>query len=196
MCSNATGYFRHTGSDGTFKDSEEEPRDQDVGVVLVSKRDADRDQNEPMMHGENRNPNSLDHGDDTNTPNQGRDTQDCMYDISASCKIHTLEAPSRPTSSSRETTDKISPRRLSDQVSNVEDRGGGTELLAVETHGLFHFKDLGVVQSGFAMRTVGLSKQRFSPTGAYVWLTQGIAKSYRREKMVNTEIRKRAALLS
>jgi hypothetical protein len=72
---------------------------------------------------------------------------------------------SRPTSSSRETTDKVSPRRLSDQVSNIEDRGGGAELLAVETHSLLHTEYLGVVQSGFAVRTLGLSKQRFSPIG-------------------------------
>lgn len=58
---------------------------------------------------------------------------------------------SRPTSSSRETTDKVSPRRLSNQVSNVEDRGGRAELLTVETHGLLHSEDLGVVQSGFAI---------------------------------------------
>jgi hypothetical protein len=107
----------------------------------------------------------LNHSDDTDTPNQGRDTQDCVRDLSASCTVSIVGAPSGPTSSSRETTDKVSPRRLSDQVSNIEDRGGGAELLAVETHSLLHTEYLGVVQSGFAVRTLGLSKQRFSPIG-------------------------------
>ena len=83
--------------------------------------------------------------------------------------LRTIEAPWIPTSSSRETTDKVSPRRLSDQVSNVEDRGGGAELLAVETHGLLHSENLGVVQSGFATSTVTLSKLRFSSTRARMY---------------------------
>lgn len=76
---------------------------------------------------------------------------------------------SRPTSSSRETTDKVSPRRLSDQVSNVEDRGGRAELLPVETHGLLHSEDLSVVQSGFATNTVRLSERRFSSKRARMY---------------------------
>jgi hypothetical protein len=76
---------------------------------------------------------------------------------------------SRPTSSSRETTDKVSPRRLSNQVSNVEDRGGRAELLTVEAHGLLHSENLGVIQSGFATSTVGLSKWRFSSTRARMY---------------------------
>lgn len=50
--SNAAERSRHTGSDGTFKYTEEETGDQDVGVVLVSRWHDDRDQIERGFHGE------------------------------------------------------------------------------------------------------------------------------------------------
>lgn len=56
---------------------------------------------------------------------------------------------------------------LCDQIPNVEDGSSRAELLALETHGLLHTKDLGVVQRGLVQVLKGSGRRiRFSPAPA------------------------------
>lgn len=69
----------------------------------------------------------LDHGNDANSPNDCADSEHSTGGVSS---------------------DQIGPWSLCDKITDVEDGSSRAELLALETHGLLHTENLGVVQSG------------------------------------------------
>jgi hypothetical protein len=85
-CEDALERPSHTRSNGTFKYTEEETGDHDVGVVLVSEQGTPERNVSIDIYVKARldHVGSLDHGDNTNTPDKGGHTENCIAGLGIS----------------------------------------------------------------------------------------------------------------